>query len=118
MEVFYAGRLLYSFSDFDAVNPEFDLQYSLQSVSSMNRRRNYDYGFATALGFRYNIGQGYLNANIMYLYSMVSITDPANRYNNPELLYAYYYLDDDIHLHNLSFSIGYSIILDYKVIRK
>jgi hypothetical protein len=57
-----------------------------------------------------------LQAN--YYHSLKQINDPDKRYSSPEQLYNFYYLDDDIKLHNLAITIGASYYLNYRVYKK
>lgn len=63
------------------------------------------------LGVRYKIPEGYFFFKTAYQLGLMNQTNTNARYDNPELMYIYYYLDDDFKINNLSFSIGYTRML-------
>lgn len=69
------------------------------------------------LGVRYKVQRGYFFASARYYRGLVNQTNEDMRNDNPDLVYQYYYIDDDIRLNNFSFSVGYMYLL-YKPQRK
>jgi hypothetical protein len=80
-------------------------------IDMANHRNNINLSLTTEIGIRYKIQEGYLFFNAGYQLGLLNLVNTNERYNNPELLYIYYYLDDDFKLNNMSFSIGYTRML-------
>ena len=73
-------------------------------------------GIGTALGITFNLGEGQLFVEANYLHSLTNIVNEAARYQYPDLINTFYYLDDDISLSSISISLGYNLVLNYKVL--
>ncbi|MFM9943940.1 MAG: hypothetical protein ACKVQB_01775, partial [Bacteroidia bacterium] len=56
-------------------------------------------------------------ADVNYQYSLTNINNADNRLKNENLIYNYFYIDDDLRLNNLTFSLGYTFYLSYFVQR-
>jgi hypothetical protein len=65
------------------------------------------YGVAGA-GTRYKLNKGHLIFDVRYNIGLFNQVIPEKRYDNPELLYKYYYQDSDFTLNDLFFSVGYT----------
>lgn len=113
----FAGYLLYSGNDFSTTYAPANQTNELKNLNSDSRRNNLNYGLAGGLGLSYKMGQGHVFIQANYFYSMSNITQTDTRYKYNDLLYTYFYADDDIFLHNLAISVGYSFFMNYKVIR-
>ncbi len=59
------------------------------------------------IGLRYKIPNGYFFFTSRYVLGIMNQTEENQRYNNSELNYQYYYIDNDFNLNNFTFSIGY-----------
>jgi len=77
-------------------------------VDMLPHRKRLDLSMLTELGVRYKVPEGYLFFKAGYQIGLLNQTNEATRYDNPELMYIYYYLDDDFRINNLSFSFGYT----------
>jgi len=114
---FYADYLLYTDNSYEANYLPTGDQFKLEHISSIDRRNRSDFGWTTGLGASYRKGDGQLFIQMSYFNAFGTITKEGTRYDNPELAQDYYYLDDDLKLNNLSIGVGYSVFLNYKVIR-
>lgn len=77
-----------------------------QPVDLKDQRRGvYLWGIGGA-GVKYKVKRGYLFADLRYNYGLMNAVNTANRYSNPELIYQYYYVDDDFSMHSLNFTVG------------
>lgn len=74
-------------------------------------RNSLNLSLTTEIGVRYKVPEGYLFFNAGYQFGLLNQVNSDKRYENPELLYIYYYLDNDFKLNNLSFSVGYTRML-------
>mgnify|MGYP000471745264 CR=1 FL=1 len=113
----YGGLLLFSNNSFFAQNNPSNESYSLENVSSIDRRNKMDFGLTGGVGVNYTTKNGLLFAQVNYFRSSQNITNEDTRYQYNELFYSYFYLDDNIVLNNYSASIGYSLYLNYKVVK-
>ena len=112
----YMGALILTDNSFYATKKGQE-SYSLEHIQSKERRNNIDAGVIGGLGAFYKLGDGHLSLQVNYFHSFQNITNADLRYAYNDLFYNYFYLDDDIKLSNLYFSIGYNVHLNYKVIR-
>jgi hypothetical protein len=112
----YLGYLVSAENNFYANYKPGDESYSLENISSLERRNRLDAGVVGALGANYKIGAGQLFVQASYFYSMRKAVNSQERYNNKQLVYSYYYIDDDFTLSNLAVGIGYSLFINYKVL--
>jgi len=113
----YVGFLMYTDNSFYATYKPDQSSYQLEHMSSFERRNSIDYGLCGGIGAFIKLGDGQFFIDINYYQSMNNITLSSERYANSELVNTYYYLDDDLNLNNLAVGIGYSIYLDYKVLK-
>lgn len=60
-------------------------------------------------------GGGHVSFDLRYNRSFSNITKESTRYDNTTLLYDYSFLDDDIQLDYVSFSVGYHFYVKYQV---
>ncbi|MFT5513013.1 MAG: hypothetical protein ACI8SE_001413, partial [Bacteroidia bacterium] len=74
-------------------------------------------GGILGLGLNIKQGNGHISVDARYNRSFTSITKTSNRYENATLIYDYLYLDDDILLDNLSFTVGYHFYINYAVVK-
>jgi hypothetical protein len=107
---FTTGFLLSSKSTFSRTYNE---KYSLPDVSGVPldmkvNRNTTNYWLTGGAGIKYKVTKGNLFIDVKYNHGLRLINNQSNRYNNPELLYQYYYIDDDFKLNDLAISIGYT----------
>ena len=114
----YAGYLLVCKNSLSSSNEIQHANYELKNLNSASRRNLINYGLVGGIGLTYKTGQGHVFLQANYFRSFSNITKENTRYDNNELLFTYYYLDDNIKLHNMAVSIGYSFYMNYKVVRK
>lgn len=96
----------------DSINQELGNQtVAGPSQDIKDSRNSLNYNAIGGVGFTWKnvIGKGYLTAEINYAMGIDNIVDPEKRYSNTESLYSYLYIDNDIKLNSLFFSIGYYI---------
>ncbi len=76
-------------------------------------RNRFNYALCAGVGFRWKniIGNGYLTFDIRYSRYMNSIVDPANRADNPEVMYSFLVTDNVFKVQNTQFLIGYKLPL-------
>lgn len=70
-------------------------------------RRNVNFSALAGVGAKYMIKRGYFFFEAKYLYGLLNQVNTNTRYTNPELIYKYYYLDNNFKLNNLMISVGY-----------
>ena len=85
---------------------DFDAPAASSVDISQNRQQLY-YAAVAGLGFEYKVPRGFLVLDLRYHFGFQNIVIGANRYNNPELLSKYMYIDSDFALDYLSIGIGY-----------
>lgn len=112
----YGGMLLASTNSFTAKNNSEEV-YSLERFDSKVRRTSTDAGWLFGLGAFRSLGKGEVYAELTFLNSSVNITNSDYRYRYEELVYSYYYLDDDLRLPVVSVSIGYRAHINYRVLK-
>ena len=112
----YMGRLITANTDFSRNSPSILGNFSNSNLNAEQRRNRLDYGMLYGIGALYNLGKVNLAIDVRYYLSYANITNANNRYNNEELFYNYYYIDDDLQLDNIaiSFSVNYNI--NYKIV--
>ncbi|MFT4522597.1 MAG: opacity protein-like surface antigen [Bacteroidia bacterium] len=114
----YSSLLIGSDNSFYSTFIPENEETSLEHINSEKRRTQHDLGVVGGLGVSYKLGDGHLFIQANYYQSFVNTTNSEERFNYNELQYSYFYLDDDLKLHNLAVGIGYAIYLNYKVINK
>ena len=73
-------------------------------------RNNLSLFVSATLGLKYKIKHAYIFFNIKHDFSITKTVNNNNRYLNQDIMYKYYYTDNDYMLNNLSFSIGYTYL--------
>lgn len=111
----FGGYLLYSSNDFKSKYTNQEQEYNLTKLNSLDRRTRFNLGITGGLGAYFNLNTGFVSLQANYYHSFSNITNTNKRYDYTEQIYTYYYVDDDIILHNLAVSVGYSHNLNYKV---
>lgn len=89
----------------------------LEKADVLNRRNRFNWGFMAGLGAFYKLNEGQICVQLNYFQSMRQINKPEERYSNIDQMYNYFLVDDDMYIHNLSVSVGYDMILNYRVFK-
>ncbi len=76
-------------------------------INIIDFRRKLNFSSIAGLGVKYKIPRGFLIFDTRYNYGILNQVNTNQRYTNPELIYKYYYVDNNFKLNNLMFSIGY-----------
>jgi len=113
----YGGYLLFGENNFSATFTQTGRNYKLSNINSGQRRNSLNYGLVGGIGGTYKIGEGDLFFQINYYKSFSNITKSSTRYTYNELIYNYFYEDDDIILNNLAVTLGYAFYLNYKILK-
>jgi hypothetical protein len=79
--------------------------------------RNY-YGFVGGAGLNYAYQYFRFSFSVTYRYGINNIINPANRYNNQDLVFGYHDIFDNINLNQLNFQFGVAYTLSHKAFRK
>jgi hypothetical protein len=116
----YGGLLSSAQSDFEIMSNVSGETISQNNLNAMDRKNKYEYGFLMGAGALYKLGVVNLALDARYYLSAYSynITNTGNRYKNENLYYTYHYIDDDVRLNSLVFSISMFYVINYKVIKK
>lgn len=114
----YEDFLLSSTSDFSATYQPDKTSYSDNTIGN-DRRNNSDFGLLGAIGVNWKFDPAWQAFfEFRYAYGLTNIVNDANRYTDQNLIFNYFYLDDDLKISNALFSIGVVTNLSYKVIRQ
>ena len=83
-------------------------------------RNSWNFWLSGGIGVKYRVKKGMFLINFTYLRGMQNMVDKSARYSNEELLYKYYYIDDDFTMDNYMISVGflYSIYQPKKLKQK
>ena len=114
----YGGFLLSANNSFYKESSNGEVISSLENINSKNRRENLDLGYTLGIGAYYRFGPGQLFIQASYYHSLAKLVKDENLYQYNRLVYGYYYLDDDFKLHNTAIGVGYSLYLNYKVLKE
>ncbi len=116
----YAGRLSSAESDFKIINNMSGETKSQNNLNAMDRKNKWENGFLMGAGVLYKYRSVNVALDATYYLSAYSnnITNTDNRYKNENLFYNYYYIDDDLRLNCLAFSVSMFYSINYKVIKK
>lgn len=113
----FGGYLLYDANDFKSSLEKDNKNYELINANALERRNRFNYGLTAGLGVNFKVKTGQVSLLANYFYSIPKINKESKRYDYAQQIYTYYYIDDDIVLHNLALSIAYQYNLNYKVYR-
>ncbi len=113
----YSSILLNSFNDFSRTNSANSESLQYARFNSSARRNTLQWGVVAGTGIVYKVKQGHIHFDVSYYHGLTNITKGAVRYDYLNLLYDMYYLDDDIKLRNIAFSIGYNYYINYKTVK-
>ena len=90
-------------------------KYSLANINVLNDRNRWNYGLLFSAGLYYKMKKGIWNIRLDYLHSLTQINLSDARYSRIEQMYNFLYVDDDIKLHSVNLSVGYSLFINYRV---
>jgi hypothetical protein len=113
----FSGYLLYAYNDFKSTYIPQQQDYTLTKLNIIDRRNRWNFGLIGGLGAYYKLKTGHMSVYANYFRSFTKINKAEKRYEYPEQIFTYYFVDDDITLHNISLSLGYTHYLNYKVYR-
>lgn len=91
----------------DNLNTERGFETNKQ-INMTNMRQKIGYYAIGGLGIEYKQGRGIWSLEGRYNYGFAPVVKAKNRYINSDLLFSYGYVDSDMKLRNLSFSVGYA----------
>ena len=105
--------------NYDYYDPQ--IQYSHQVNSTKNNidvkqmRNTKRFGLTAAIGSTMPIKRILISLEAKYLYDLSILNNLSERYSNPELLYEYYYIDNNFSVNRLDFSLSLAYILNYNI---
>ncbi len=115
----YGDYLLSASSDFSATYQPDKTSYSDNGVNSNNRRNSTNFGLLGGIGLNWKANPALqVFVEFRYAYGLTNIVNDANRYSDQNLIFNYFYLDDDLKISNSLFTFGALLNLNYKVIRQ
>jgi len=76
-------------------------------IDLAKHRKKFNFWVFSAAGIKYSLGRGKLIFDLRFNYGLSNQVVADERYNNSELIFKYFYIDNDFKLHNIAFSIGY-----------
>ena len=85
------------------------------NIDVKDMRNTKRFGLSAALGSSLTIDRFVISLEAKYLYDLTSLTNPEKRYSNTELLYNYYYIDNDVSMNRIDASLSLAYIFKYKV---
>ncbi len=103
---------IYTNRSFQSTEPKNLTRNNIDVKDMRNTKR---FGLSAALGSSLTIDRLVISLEAKYLYDLTSLTNPEKRYNNTELLYNYYYIDNDVSVSRIDVSLSLAYILSYKV---
>jgi len=77
------------------------------AINVISQRNQFYYQPFVAAGIKYKVGRGNLYANIKYNFGLANFVNGGSRYNNSELIFKYFYVDNDFKINTFSFNVGY-----------
>jgi hypothetical protein len=80
-------------------------------------RNRYTASVIGSIGAKYKIKRGDLFLELRYMHGLMNQTKVDARYTSPELIYKYFYIDNDFTLNNYLFCVGYTYSF-YKPMKK
>ncbi len=80
-------------------------------IDLLDNRNRFNATAFLGLGLQYKIPNGYFFFDARYQFGLFNQVDRDNRYNNSELNYIYYYVDNDFKINTYAFSFGYMYLI-------
>jgi hypothetical protein len=85
------------------------------NIDVKDMRNKNRFGISGAIGSSLTIDRFVISLEGKYLYDLTELTNPEKRYANNELLFNYYYIDNDVSMSRIDVSLSLAYILSYKV---
>ncbi|MFT5513237.1 MAG: hypothetical protein ACI8SE_001643 [Bacteroidia bacterium] len=83
-------------------------------VDRKSQRKSLYTGYSVGVGASYKVKDFSFQAAVTYLKTPANFNKAGTRYDNLDLVFKYYYLDNDFAMDNLQFNLGISYNLGYK----
>lgn len=115
---YYNGYLMYDLNNLQSEYTPTGQINEINRLDALGRRNRFNPGWTVGTGFYYKLKKGHLNVQANYYHSLRKINDPEKRFGYSEQLYTYFYVDDDVRLHNLVLSVGSTFYMNYRVYHK
>jgi opacity protein-like surface antigen len=86
----------------------------ISDLVNRNTQRNSFYlGYYGGLGLAYNYKNYGLQIGANYIFSPQQVNKDGTRYENLDIVFRYYYLDNDFSMNNLQFNLGFKYAIAY-----
>lgn len=115
---YYNGYLMYDLNDLKSENTLTGQINEINRLDAIGRRNRFNPGWTAGIGFYQKLKKGHLSVQANYYHSLRRINKPENRFNYSDQLFTYFYVDDDVRLHNLVLCVGATYYLNYRVYQK
>ena len=79
---------------------------SNENISILSTRNKYNLGIISSVGLKYRTGRAWIFADLSYSRNFFLANNKANRFSNNELIFKYFYIDNNFYLQNISLMIG------------
>jgi hypothetical protein len=90
--------------------------FTSEATTDLKAMRNQRPGFLSlGAGCSYRLKNCVLSLDARYLQGLSNFVNPDRRQSNPNLLYNFYYVDNDVTLRKLEISVGIAYVLNYSV---
>ena len=101
----------------DNITPDVDNYYlSQNNINVLNMRNTKRQGVISGIGISYKTKNILISADASYRMDIgTHLTNSTNRYKNEQLLYEFYYIDNDVNLSRVDVSLSVSYIFKYSV---
>ena len=87
----------------------------ISDLVNRNIQRNSFYlGYYGGLGLAYNYKNYGLQIGANYIFSPQQVNKDGTRYENLDIVFRYYYIDNDFSMDNLQFNVGFKYAIAYK----
>ncbi len=105
---FSAGYIISSYSKANRIySNNAHPNISGTDIDLLNCRRSFNFSSLYGLGIKYKITRGFIFFDARYDFGVLNQVVTSKRYSNPELIYKYYYVDNNFKLNNIMLSVGY-----------
>ncbi len=92
-------------------------QLSASGLDATDRRKSVVSGVMFGAGLQYALSTGSLLFSVRYFHSLIDGVIGTQRYSDPTLVNGYYYLDDDLAMRNVEFSLGYLYHVNFRPVK-
>jgi hypothetical protein len=114
---FHTGFLTNAKYNIERTSSTFFESSNLLNIDRSGSRSNVILGLLAGTGISYKLKEGHVFLQMNYIYSLTNLNKMDTRKNDENLIYNYFYIDDDLRINNLAFSLGYTFYLNYFVVR-